>query len=84
MKTTVLQSHPATSLLGRLVGMLQNAMDKLFPYGFEDDNGFHYDTQPVRIRHAVRFHHEPLAQHARCYRTRHPQASFHDCRITTR
>ncbi|MEK7780576.1 MAG: hypothetical protein AAB370_03620 [Verrucomicrobiota bacterium] len=82
MKATAL-SQPATSLLGRLVGMFQTAMDKLVPYGFEDDDGFHYG-EPPRTRHMVRFRHEPSLSHARCYRTRHPQVSFHDYRIVTR
>lgn len=83
MKTPALGFQPATSLFGRLVGMFQHALDKLIPYGFEDEAGFHYD-EPVRARHLVRFHNEPVAHHARDYRRRHPQVSFHSYRISTR
>lgn len=83
MKTQTLRSQLATSLFGRLVGMFQNAFDKLVPYGFEDETGFHYD-ESVRARHMVRFHNEPSSHHARGYRLRHPQSSFHSYRIITR
>lgn len=83
MKTQALRSQPATSLFGRLVGMFQNAVDNLIPYGFEDETGFHYD-EPVRARHMVRFHNAPAPHHARDYRQRHPQVSFHSYRVITR
>ena len=71
MKPTTLPSPPATSLLGRLVGKFLAALDRLVPYGYEDETGFHYSKQPVRVRHMVRFHPEPTTRHARRYRTRH-------------
>lgn len=83
MRTQALRSQPATSLFGRLVEMLQNAGDKLIPHGFEDETGFHYD-EPVRARHLVRFHNEPASTHARSYRQRHPQMSFHKYRVSIR
>jgi hypothetical protein len=75
MKPTTSPSPPATSLLGRLVGKFLAALDRLVPYGYEDETGFHYNTQPIRVRHMVRFHPEPTARHVGRYRTRHLSSS---------
>ena len=83
MKPTTLPSNPATSLLGRLDEKFLATLDRLVPTGYENETGFHYGTQPVRVRHMVRFHPEPTTRHARRYRTRHLSASFHHYRLST-
>lgn len=85
MKDPTLQrSLPATTLFGRLVEMCHATLNKLVPFGFEDDQGFHYGGEPPQLRHILRFHTEAAAHHSRRYRTRRARPSFHSYRIVTR
>lgn len=84
MKSTTSRPRSAHSLLARWAETFRAVLNKLIPYGYEDDSGFHYADAPHRVRHAVRFHADPAPRHSRAYRTRRPQMSFHSYRMATR